>query len=68
MLLTHPERLSSCTNLEVDAAGDEYVPRTGNDFTDVPVFYFDNEHLRFGTHGFDHAGDTHGSATAFLPQ
>lgn len=42
ILLTHPERLQSSTDLWVDCAGDESNVTADGDFSDAPVFDFDD--------------------------
>jgi len=68
MLLSHPERLSSYTDLWIDCAGDEYAPGADGVFSDAPLFYFDGGRVRFDAYWFDSANDYYGSASAFLPQ
>ena len=66
ILLTNPKRLLHCKDPWIDCAGDEYNIRHG--FNQAPYFKFNDGKVRFATSYVEHAGDSYGSASGFLPQ
>lgn len=68
MLLTHPERLKRHDDLWIDCAGDEFAPLADGDFSKSPLFYFNDDKLRFGTDVMSLAFDSCGSVSGFVPQ
>lgn len=66
MLLTHPERLSTCETLMVDCCGDEYSVRGDITFDRVPLFDYDISGIEFSIFYDDRARGLWGSPTAFL--
>ena len=65
---THPERLVRWEQLHMDCSGDQFAPGADGVFSLAPLFYFDDDRVRFGTGGVDDAGDRYGSVSGFLPQ
>jgi len=68
MLLTHPERLVSYSDLWIDCPGDEYAPDADGVFSSAPYFLFSDGGVEFDTHRVDGADGIYGSASGFLPQ
>jgi hypothetical protein len=67
MLLTHPERLNHYDDLWIDCAGDEFAPAADGRFWHAPVFYFDDDGLKFSTSDVSNAHEYYGSVSGFLP-
>ena len=68
MLLTHPERLQNYDDICIDCAGDEFSPGADGDFSEAPIFHFDDGRVRFSTLWVSCAYDYYGSASGFVPQ
>jgi hypothetical protein len=68
MALIHPERYVRWEELDTDCAGDEFAPLAVGDFSESPIFYFNDGWLRFRTHDVSHARAYYGSVSAFVPQ
>lgn len=68
MLLTHPEREVQWEQLHVDCAGDEFAPDAGGDFSNAPIFCFNDGKVKFSAGWFDSASEYCGSASAFVSQ
>lgn len=66
MLITHPERLSTCDTLMVDCCGDEYSVRGDYTFDRVPLFDCDLSGIEFSIFYEDRARNLWGSPTGFL--
>jgi len=66
MLLTHPERLSTCETLMVDCCGDEYSAHGDYTFDRVPLFDYDLSGIEFSIFYEDRARSLWGSPTGFL--
>jgi hypothetical protein len=65
--LTHPERYVRWEYLHTDCAGDELAPGADGDFSESPIFYFNDGKLRFDACGVSSAGGNSGSVSGFLP-
>jgi hypothetical protein len=68
IVLTHPERLVRWEELDMDCSGDEFAPGADGDFSNAPIFYFDDGKVLFNAHWCDRAYELYGSASAFLSQ
>jgi hypothetical protein len=43
-------------------------PEADGDFSNAPIFNFDDDRVKFNANWFDNANDNYGSASAFLPK
>jgi len=68
IVLTHPERLVRWEELDMDCSGDEFAPGADGDFSNAPLFYFNDGKVQFNAHWCDRAYELYGSASAFLSQ
>ena len=68
MLLTHPERFATGSELWIDFSGAEYSPDAGGRFEYCPYAYFHDGHVNFDTLWFVNSHVSYGSVSAFLPQ
>ena len=67
MLLAYPELLAHYDDLWIDCAGDEFAPDADGDFSESPIFYFDDDRLWFSTYDVSYASEDCGSVSGFLP-
>lgn len=67
-LLTHPERLSTGSELWLDCPGDEYFPDADGQFEDALDFGFRGGTLSVDYGWADDASDGYGAASGFLPE
>jgi hypothetical protein len=68
MLITHPRRLLDWDQVQIDCAGDEYLPDEDGDFSSAPCFYFLDGEVRFDADWVGDANSHCGSASGFLSQ
>ncbi|MSQ73127.1 MAG: hypothetical protein EXR27_17850 [Betaproteobacteria bacterium] len=68
MLLTHPERLSTGSELWLYAPGDEYSLAGDGQFEFAPLFYFRGGEIGFDAIFASGAYEVYGSATGILPR
>lgn len=66
--ITHPERFVRFEELDMDLPGDEFAPDGDGGFSGSPCLAFGSDGLKFAACGVSGAGDSFGSASAFLPQ
>jgi len=66
MLLTHPERLFSYDDLNIDCAGGEYSPDADGEFYEAFFFRFFDGRIEFGYDDLKHADPGYGSSSGFL--
>lgn len=66
MLLTHPERLATGSELWVYAPGDEYSYRGDGKFELAPFFYFRAGEIGFDVIWYEGAYDFYGSVSGFV--
>lgn len=68
MLLTHPERLQSYSDLWIGCGGDDYSYSADGSFPDAPIFFWDDGKVKFGSKNRDNADEYYGSASGLVPQ
>lgn len=68
MALVHPERYVRWEELDTDCAGDEFAPNADGDFSESPIFRFNDGRLGFLAFDLSSASDGYGSVSAFVPQ
>ncbi len=68
MLLTHPERLSTGSELWLYAPGDEYSYDGKGQFDFAPLFYFRGDEIGFDVIFAGGAYDVYGSVSGILPR
>lgn len=68
MLLTHPERFATGSELWIDFSGAEYSPGAGGQFEGCPFADFYGGHVSFGAPWVSSASACYGSVSAFFPQ
>jgi len=66
--LTHPDRLVTYEELDMDCAGDEFDPGHGVGFSISPFVDFGGGLVLFGARWFDHALAYFGAVSGFVPQ
>ena len=66
--LTHPDRLVTYEELDMDCAGDEFDPGDGDGFSYSPCVCFRGGGVRFDTEWFDFALGGFGAVSGFVPQ
>jgi hypothetical protein len=66
--LTHPERLVTYEELDMDCAGDEFDPGEDDGFSHAPVLLFVDGEVKFGANWFNFALELCGSVSGFVPQ
>jgi len=64
--LTHTERLSDSSELDMDT-GDDFSPDAGGDFSKSPHVYFNGDEAKFDARDVSDAHDFFGLASGFLP-
>jgi len=52
----------------VPRTGEGNTPDADGDFSNAPVFNFNDDRLKFDTNRVDSANDNYGSVSAFLPK
>ena len=68
IILVHPKRLVRWEELDMDCPGDEFSPEAIGQFSDAPIFYFNDVGVRFDTSGVSSPIEYYGSVSAVLPQ
>lgn len=68
MLLTHPERLVSDKDLQIDCAGDEYCASDDGRFAAVPFLAHRRKWFELGARRIDFAAPHFGSPSGFMPR
>jgi len=68
MILTHPERLVRWEQLHMDCPGDEFASVADGDFSNAPIFNFNDNEVKFNANWFNNANENYGSVSGFLPK